>query len=192
MAPRHKVIYFDIDGTLVDYEADACNAFDKAREHAAQSHPRLAERLTYNVFARARDATYIQYGDTGLPLMDWYKVCMRAALESIEIFDIDLAGRMGALYEKFRNTSLEEFEDAAEIIPKLADRCKLGLISNGSSKLKGLSIAEFFTYSVFAREVGHEKPSSEIFMAAIDIAKCAKEEILYVGDHAAYDIFEIL
>ena len=73
MAPRNKVIYFDLDGTLVDYEADACHAFGKACEHAAQSRPHLAESLTYEVFRRARDATYIQYGDTGLPLMDWYR-----------------------------------------------------------------------------------------------------------------------
>ena len=82
MAPRHKVIYFDVDGTLVDYEADACNAFGRAREHAVQKHPKLAKMLTYDVFRRARDVTYIQYGDTGLPLMNWYRECMRAVLEA--------------------------------------------------------------------------------------------------------------
>lgn len=188
MAPRHKVIYFDLDGTLVDYEADACYAFGKAREHAAQSHSHLAESLTYEVFRRARDATYIQYGDTGLPLMDWYRACMRTALEFAEVFDIDLAGRMGQLYGKFRNTTLAEFDDAVEVIPELAASHKLGLISNGSSRIHKLKIDGFFAYRVFAREIGHEKPSPEIFWAAVKVAECAKHEILFVGDGQHTDI----
>lgn len=188
MAPRHKVIYFDVDGTLVDYEADACRAFGKAREHAAIDHPRLAESLTYDVFRHARDATYIQYGDTGLPLPDWYRECMRIVLESAEVYDLDLAGRMGELYGKFRNTTLEEFEDAVEVVPRLAAECKLGLISNGSSTIARLKIGGFFAYSVFAREVGHEKPSSEIFLRAAQIAECSKDEMLHVGDGQHTDI----
>ncbi len=188
MAPRHSVIYFDIDGTLVDYEADSCHAFGKARDHAVESHPALAESLTVDTFRRARDATYIQFGDTGLPPKDWYTECMRLALESVGVFDFALAQRMGELYGLFRNTTLEEFEDALEVVPKLANSYKLGLISNGSSKLQKLEIGQFFTYSVFARDIGHEKPSPEIFVASAEIAGCGMGEILYVGDGQHTDI----
>jgi len=188
MLPRHKIIYFDVDGTLVDYEADASHAFGKARDHAVQSYPRLAENLTVDIFRRARDATYIQYGDTGLPIPDWYRECMRTALESVSVFDFALAARMGELYGKFRSTTLKEFEDVIEVIPILADRFTLGLISNGTSNINGLSIEHFFSHSVFAREVGYEKPAAEIFMAAIEVAGCALHEALYVGDGQHTDI----
>jgi FMN phosphatase YigB (HAD superfamily) len=188
MPPHFKIIYFDIDGTLVDYEADAGRAFGKAREHAAQRYPQLAQSLTGDIFRRARDATYIQYGDTGLPIPDWYRECMRAALESVEVFDFDLAARMGELYGKFRSTTLEVFDDVVDVIPKLADRFELGLISNGTSNIRGLRIENFFSHRVFAREIGHEKPSPEIFFAAIEIAGCQRHEILYVGDGQHTDV----
>ncbi len=183
-----RVIYFDLDDTLVDYDFDACHAFGKAREHALESYPHLAELLNVDVFKRARSATYIQYGDTGLPLPMWYRECMRSVLESLDVFDIELAGRMGEIYGLFRSTMLKVFEDAAEVIPKLASVYRLGLISNGSSKFQKLSIAQFFTYSVFAREVGYEKPAPEIFHAAAKAAGCANGEMLYVGDGQYTDI----
>ncbi len=188
MPSKRKVIYFDVDGTLVDYEADACRAFGKAGEHATQCHPRIADRLTDEVFQRARDATYIEHGDTGLPLMDWYAHCMRAALQSVDVFDNELARRMGELYAEFRNTTLEEFEDVLEVIPKLADNFELGLISNGSSTLQGLRIDGFFKYSVYARDVGYEKPSVDIFRVAAETACCDRHEIIVVGDGQHTDI----
>jgi FMN phosphatase YigB (HAD superfamily) len=188
MEHRHKVIYFDLDGTLVDYESDAIHAFGKAREHAIESHASRAELLTDEIFRRARDATYIQYGDTGIPLRDWYRECMRAALESVDLFDLHLADRMGQIYGLFRNTTLRVFDDALDIVPKLAGSYKLGLISNGSSKIQRLEIAAFFTYSVFARDVGHEKPSPDFFRIAADVAGCANGEMLCVGDGQHTDI----
>ncbi|MBI4831619.1 MAG: HAD family hydrolase [Candidatus Lindowbacteria bacterium] len=185
---RCKVIYFDLDGTLVDYEADASHAFGKARECAVERYPDTAGKLTVEIFRRSREATYIQYGDTGLPLKDWYRECMKVVLESVGIFDIALAGRMGQLYGLFRNTTLKVFDDALEVVPKLAGRYQLGLLSNGSSKVQKLPIAEFFAYSVYAREVGHEKPAPEIFHAAAAVAGCANGEMLYVGDGQYTDI----
>ena len=185
---RHKVIYFDLDGTLVDYESDACHAFGKAAEHAIENHPHLAEALTNQTFRNARQATYIQYGDTGIPLRDWYRECMRLVLESADVFDIELADRMGQLYGLFRNTTLTVFEDALEVVPKLADHYKLGLLSNGSSKIQKLELARFFTFSVYAREVGHEKPAPEIFYAAAEVAGCDHAEMLLVGDGQHTDI----
>ncbi|MBI5117422.1 HAD family hydrolase [Candidatus Poribacteria bacterium] len=183
-----KIIYFDMDGTLVDYESDAAHAFGKACEHALEGHPDAADKLTVDVFRRSREATYIRYGDTGIPIKDWYSECMRTVLESVGIFDADLAGRMGELYGLFRNTTLKVFDDALEVVPRLANRYRLGLISNGSSKVQKLPIAEYFAYSVYAREVGHEKPAPEIFHAAAALAGCRNSEMLYVGDGQYTDI----
>ncbi len=188
MERRHKVIYFDLDGTLVDYESDSCHAFGKAAEHAIGHHPHLAEKFTVDLFRSARQATYIQYGDTGIPLKDWYRECMRVVLESNDVFDLKLADEMGQLYGLFRNTTLTVFEDALEVVPKLAGSYHLGLLSNGSSRIHKLPIAEYFTYSVFAREVGHEKPAPEIFDAAAMAAGCTNDEMLFIGDGQHTDI----
>jgi putative hydrolase of the HAD superfamily len=188
MSPDFKVLFFDIDGTLVDYEADACYAFGKACEHAIEKHPHLVGQLTNELFKRARDGTYIQYGDTGIPLRDWYRECMRCALEAVDVFDFELADHMGQLYGLFRNTTLRVYDDVLEVIPRLALRYELGLITNGSSKLQKLSISEFFSYSVYAREVGHEKPSPEIFHAAVRRSGCSNGEMLYIGDGQHTDI----
>jgi FMN phosphatase YigB (HAD superfamily) len=162
----YKVIYFDVDGTLVDYESDACYSFGKASEHALHKYPHLAGRLTNDLFKRARESTYIQHGDTGIPLRDWYRECMRCALEALDLYDIELADQMGQLYGLFRNTTLQVYADVSESIPRLAGKYKLGLISNGSTRLQKLDIGAFFTYSVYAREVGHEKPSPDMLVTA--------------------------
>jgi putative hydrolase of the HAD superfamily len=182
------VIYFDLDGTLVDYESDACHAFGKAAEHAIMKHPHLAERLSNQIFSDARQATYIQYGDIGIPLRDWHRECMRIVLESADIFDVTLADQMGQLYAEFRNKTLTAFDDALEVVPKLARVYRLGLISNGSSTIHKLPIAEHFTYRIYAREVGYEKPAPEIFHAAAEAAECTNGEMLVVGDGQHTDI----
>ena len=185
---RHKVIYFDLDGTLVDYESDACHAYGKAREHALESYPDAADLLTDEMFKRARDAIYMQFGDIGIPLKDWYRECMRTALQSADIFDSELAGRMGELYALFRNTTIQVFDDALEVVPKLAKAYRLGLLTNGSTMLQQLPIEDFFVHSIYARDVGHEKPSSEIFYAAAKVAGCSKREMIRVGDGQHTDI----
>ena len=185
---RYRVISFDLDGTLVDYDSDSRYSFRKARDHAIEKYPEVARQLTDELFVRGRQATYIQFGDTGIPLQDWFREWMRTVLESLEVFDIELAGQMGEIYGLFRNTTLTVFEDALEVIPKLAGSYTLSILSNGSSKLQKLSIAEFFDHSVYAREVGYEKPAAEIFHAAAKAAGCASDEMLYVGDGQYTDI----
>lgn len=181
-------MFFDVDGTLVDYESDAWYSFGKASEHAVGQYPHLAGKLTNDLFKRARESTYIQYGDTGIPLRDWYRECMRCALEAMDVFDIKMADEMGQLYGLFRNTALRAYDDVLEALPRLAACYKLGLISNGSTKLKNLPIGDLFTYAVYAREVGHEKPAPEIFHAAVQKSGCTDGDLLFIGDGQHTDI----
>jgi putative hydrolase of the HAD superfamily len=113
---------------------------------------------------------------------------MRCALEAMNVFDVELADEMGQLYGLFRNTTLRVYDDVVDVIPRLAGRYKLGLISNGSSRIQKSKIGTFFEYSIYARDVGCEKPSPEIFHAAVKKCGCIDGELLFVGDGQHTDI----
>jgi putative hydrolase of the HAD superfamily len=80
-----------------------------------------------------------------------------------------------------------------EMLVRLAERYRLGLVTNGSSetqraKLASLSVDQLLDPIVVSDEVGFRKPDVRIFQAAIANWNLPNESVLFVGDDPISDI----
>lgn len=78
-----------------------------------------------------------------------------------------------------------------EVLGRLRQRFRLGVISNSDGTVQqafeGLGLSQHFQAILDSTVVGHEKPSPEIFRAALAALDVAPQESLYVGDVYAID-----
>lgn len=91
-------------------------------------------------------------------------------------------------------TSLELRPCAKNMLKKLSEDYKLGLISNFTyapvihAGLRKLGINRFFNAILVSEEAGWRKPSEEIFKAALRKLRVNAEETVYVGDSPLEDV----
>ena len=90
--------------------------------------------------------------------------------------------------------SLELRHCAKKLLGRIAENCKLGLISNFTyapviySSLRKLGIYRFFNVVVVSEEAGWRKPHKCIFQAALQRLHVMAEETIYIGDSPSEDI----
>jgi len=80
------------------------------------------------------------------------------------------------------------YPDVAPALAQLAQRVKLGTISNGFADLQAIGLAPHFQVSIAAHQFGCAKPDSRIFHAACDELDLSPAEVLYVGDDLLLDV----
>jgi putative hydrolase of the HAD superfamily len=83
---------------------------------------------------------------------------------------------------------------AKSLIRKIAENCKLGLVSNFTyapviyASLRKLGINQFFNAVVISEEAGWRKPHKRIFQDALRRLQVTAEETVYIGDSPLEDI----
>lgn len=88
----------------------------------------------------------------------------------------------------------QPLEGVREILPLLAQKAKLGIITNGFVQLQQIrlektGLREYFEWVVISEEVGVAKPDVAIFKHAFQLmGDPDKSRILMVGDNAGSDI----
>ncbi len=98
-------------------------------------------------------------------------------------------------YESWGNPdNYHLFEDVLPTLKALQTKnIRIGCVSNEDGKLhtffEKYSIQDYFEIVIASEEVGHEKPSAEIFEIALDKMKLAPHEIVFVGDSLISDYF---
>jgi len=90
--------------------------------------------------------------------------------------------------------SLELRPYAKRLISKIAENCKLGLVSNFTyapviyASLRELGINQFFNAVVVSDATGWRKPHRRIFQDALRKLQVTAEETVYIGDSPIEDI----
>ncbi|MDD1782994.1 pyrimidine 5'-nucleotidase [Enterovibrio sp. ZSDZ35] len=88
----------------------------------------------------------------------------------------------------------QPLEGVKDIVPELAQKAKLGIITNGfvqlqQVRLERTGMADFFDLVVISEEVGVAKPDAAIFEHTLSLAgHPEKSRVLMVGDNAASDV----
>jgi putative hydrolase of the HAD superfamily len=80
------------------------------------------------------------------------------------------------------------YDDVLPCLQRLKQRFRIGAISNGNASVEHVGLGHLIEDSVSAAEIQAAKPDPLIYRHFAERFEAAPEEIVYVGDHPAYDV----
>lgn len=192
MAQKYNAIFFDLDHTLWDFEANS----------TATLHE-LINR--YNLFQRIQPQAFIDtYQQINLLMWQQYyqhqisKADLRVqrfekTLAFYGIYDFVLANQLSIDYLNICPHKGQLFPQTHEVLQQLQSKYSLYLITNGFSEVQQTKISAsklngYFKHCVISEEVGFLKPSPQIFYYTMQLAKVTAKQCLMVGDNYDADI----
>jgi putative hydrolase of the HAD superfamily len=195
MPKQYKHLFFDLDHTLWDFDANA-------RLTLEQLHIdfRLPEKgihdfdLFHKNYLAHNERLWAQYR-TGHIRQDELRLKrMWLSLLDFNIDDEELARQMGELFLQLLPTRTILFPDTVDVLMYLqAKGYHLHLITNGfektqHAKLKSSRLAPFFKIVVTSECTGSLKPQKEIFEYALAKTGASAKESLMIGDTLDVDV----
>ncbi len=169
-----NLIIFDLDGVLVDTE----NVHYESLVYCISEVTNLPVPTIEGVIRQ--DGT-----TTKSKLANLKKIC------GISDLDLELIDQMkqDIVIEQFMNLTANQLQ--IKMLEELAHSGKILAVGSNSRKenvntiLGALRIKDFFSFVVTQDDVIHSKPSPEIFIKIMDMAKCSPETTLILEDSQA-------
>ena len=163
-----RVISFDGDMTLWDFRAVMRHALRCALDELRARRPTPATAaLTIDRMIEIRDAVADDLkGEVANLEAIRYQAFWRTVARCGGADDA-LAAHLTAVYLHHRFEDIELYPDVIPALDALGSRYTLGLLSNGNSYPERCGLGGRFAFTLFAQDVGVEKPHPAIFAAAL-------------------------
>lgn len=185
----YRLLIFDADGTLFDYDRGEAYALSAAfRDHRIGfdevTMVPLYRRINKNIW-NAFEAGGIAQGEISSRRFGEFFRELGVACD-IPAFSASYLGHLGEA----------DFliEGAADVVEKLAGSYSMAIVTNGLSRVqrgrfRKAPITEHFHPIVISDEVGVQKPNPEIFEHIFDAyPEVPRDEVLMIGDSLTSDI----
>ena len=186
-----QVVFFDIDDTLVDdaaaTRAGTIGLFGRYRDQLTGGDELLLQRwdaLKAQHFGRFLRGEISYSGQRRARIRDLFSRTSGKMpdAEADEIFSV---------YRELYESGWRLFPDVVDTLNALS-RCRLGVISNGSSvqqrrKLAAVGVLDRFAVVAVSEDVGVAKPHARIFKAACQAVGAAPSACMHVGDRLDWD-----
>jgi FMN hydrolase / 5-amino-6-(5-phospho-D-ribitylamino)uracil phosphatase len=179
---------FDIDGTLLDFDAARRGAMRASLEELRRLWPSTPETLTIEAMIELREQAEADLAPQSLDPETLRQASFGRILEHVGRPDEALAAHLSALYIEQRFALIRPYPDVSLALPALRARYKVGLLSNGNSYPERSGLGSDYAFVVLAQAHSVEKPDPRIFQIAMRQAGCAQHEMLHVGDSLESDV----
>jgi putative hydrolase of the HAD superfamily len=185
-----KVVIFDLDDTLCDYEGAKFGGLSAAAELLAtgeETAAAIAQR-----YRAIEPDLFRQYLRKELSLADYRE--QRFARGVVARRDPDLLRAANSAYMAIANGPIALFEDALRTVAGVGDRGLVAaILSNGPTdgqraKLAMTGLAKVFDHVFISEELGLAKPDPQAFLAVAQRLGVAPAECLMVGDSLEVDV----
>lgn len=187
------MIFFDIDGTLLNFKA-AERAGVMATYEAYGQRLEMDARAFYEAWCRVGERHFNAYLQGKKSFLEQQRDRTR------ELFRLGLgrqADDQALLIFQYYLTAFRSrwapYDDVLPCLQQLRGRYRLGIISNGDreqqlAKLRVMGIAGDFEMIVTPSDAGVAKPDPGIFSQAVQVAGLAYQDCVYVGDNYHQDV----
>ena len=188
MPRRYQWLLFDVDDTLLDFQATETAAF-----------ARLLEQLGV-AYAPEHRVRYGEINETLWRALERGEITQaRLTVQRFEILTAELgltidAQRLSADYLEHIADCTTFVAGAREVIQALSRHYRIGIVSNGFKQIKYRQLAnsgfsEHLEAILISEEVGAAKPHADFFDAAFaKIGQPSKDAVLIIGDSLSSDI----
>ena len=188
-----NTIFFDIDDTLLNSKIAELNATRKFKE-INNCFANINDEEFAKAWRNIAEEIYEKYLKKEISF-DEQRI--RRIQKIYEMYGLEISKDLAR--EKFKDYSkvYEEnwilFEDTIEVLNKLKDRYKFGIISNGDgkqqkNKLEKTGITRYFSQIIISGDVGASKPDKRIFEIAYEKMNVQPKDSLMIGDKYQTDI----
>ncbi|WP_294152784.1 YjjG family noncanonical pyrimidine nucleotidase [uncultured Clostridium sp.] len=185
---KYEMLLFDVDNTLLDFDANEAESFKNMIEDKGQVY---SEEL------------YIRYKEMN---HEMWKAVERGEMTIDEVVNtrfaklMDIYGRKvdGEDYEKtyrsYLNKGIQEKPHVHEVLSELKKKYKLYVITNGikttqNFRMKGSGLENYFEKCFISETVGANKPSMDFFDHVKENIECFDaSKALVIGDSLTSDI----
>ena len=185
-----EAVVFDLDGTLVDFYADA----ERAVKAVLRRHDLLPDDWA-SFFERYKQIAMDRWEDFRngrISKIEMRRLRLREAFANDHLPDA-LLDRITAEYLDRLGRDVTLMPGVSETLPELAARYRLGVITNGfvdasESRLASTGLDRYFEAVVVAEAVNCFKPDAAIFAEMLRRLEITATRCVYVGDNLIDDV----
>ncbi len=193
MIDKHKLtdIFFDLDHTLWDFEANSQATFDQLL--AAYSFP-FNTATFMEAYGPINHAFWKLYRENKITTEELRFVRLQKTFEAVNCPQNDKV--ITVLSEGYINqlsTHTHIFEGTIDLLDYLKPNYRLHIITNGfenvqQKKMANAGLAPYFEVVLTAEKAGVKKPHPDIFNQALALAETTAKNALMIGDSFEADI----
>ncbi|HEY8172936.1 MAG TPA: HAD family hydrolase [Dehalococcoidia bacterium] len=190
-----KAIFFDMDGTILDWQSGmeeswlaSCEAHCDGTFTAAAMHDAIRNRRTWFWDDHERATT----GRMDLDAAS--RAIVAHAFDDMRIAHLDLAHRIADDYRARRDLAIAPYPGAFDTLQSCRDRgVRMALITNGNAttqrrNVERFGLPKYFDCVVIEGEFGCGKPDERVFHHALTSCGVEARDTWMVGDSLEADI----
>lgn len=191
---RYETIFFDLDHTIWDYEANSLQTLNELHSHYdLYNYAGVTLDKYLSTFKTINDGLWDNYNRGAIDRDHIKKYRFNNILKTFGVEDIEMSMEMSSLYISECPKKSNLMPHAIEVLDYLVDKYPMYLLTNGfddvqQTKLKNSNLEKYFKGMVTSETCGHRKPSKEIFEFTLDKASAKAEDTIMIGDNLAADI----
>ena len=184
-------IFFDLDHTLWDFDANSVLAFDKIFK---EQHPTIDTYQFVEVYAPINQACWKLYQVDKMTHEELRYQRLKQSFDALRYKISDEAiDKIAHDYIVFLPDNNQLFEGALEVLDYLSSKYNLHIITNGFAEVQYKKIVNsglegYFKTVTNSEMAGVKKPHRNIFEFALSLAKVDKQNALMIGDCIDADI----
>ena len=188
-----RQLFFDLDHTLWDYDANAGETLLTLYEnYGLISHFSTLAQFR-QAFHKCNHQLWHLYNIGEIDKKEIRDNRFTYILEAKEVAAKQLARELSNFFvwECPKKTTL--LPNALEVLEHLSSRYQLGIITNGFDdtqieKLRNSNIEKYFSWVITSESIGYRKPAIQIFEFALQASNGASQKAVMIGDNLDTDI----